>query len=197
MTYESKWVSPSAAVEQLVKSTACSQEQAQWGICRALSDGVIEIRAHLLKHDSTMQTSRDVVTGTVLQIPTELKPNDIDWQHSRPKKPWWLSNYPRHHSGLWHLARIEFSSTNVTRIISPNGATPDAPRSEKKPTRKHRERPSREAAEIAIKDLWPNDLPPPHELQNYQLVDRVIKRIKERGWRVVSRDTILRAAGRK
>ncbi|MCA6104669.1 hypothetical protein [Bradyrhizobium australafricanum] len=179
-----------------MKSRACSLEQAQWGICHALSDGVIEFRARLEHHHSRQQTSKDIVSGNNLQIPTDLTPDDIDWQESRPKKPWRLRELPRHHPGLWSIAGIELSSIDVMAKLLPGAAAPGAPQSDK-PKRKHRERPQRTAAETAINAIWAKDVPPAHELVNDRLVDRVSKWLEQKGLPKVSRDTILRAAGRK
>ena len=53
----------------------------------------------------------------------------------------------------------------------------------------------RDLAERAINALWPNGVPP--ELQNKKIEKRVGEHLKQQGLLQISRDTILRAAGRK
>lgn len=187
MAYTSVWESLSVAAGRLVRASG-SQEQARWDICRALADGAIGVRAKLANHSVRPTRSTVVVCGNQLETPTGLTPEDIDWEHSRPKKAWSVRDLPRYHHGPWYLEYIELSKADVTakllsRVVGP--------------TKKHRGRPQREAAEIAIKALWPDGVPLPRELPNDQLVGRVIKWIKENRLPISGHDTILRAAGRR
>ncbi|MGY8682389.1 hypothetical protein Q2941_32125 [Bradyrhizobium sp. UFLA05-153] len=194
MAYTPHWESLSAAAERLVKA-GCSHKQAQSDICGAVSDGDIRIRAKLGKHAIRPIKSTEVISGNQLEIPTDLKLGDFDWENSRPAKPWFVRNHPRYHHGPWHLEQIELSNTDVTaKLLSSAGPTASPT---VRPAKRHRGRPQREAAEIAIKTLWPDGVPPPRELPNDRLVDRVITWLKQYGLPMSGRDTILRAAGRR
>lgn len=198
MGYSDKWESLSAATERLMQSTGCSQEQGRWDLGRAISDGVIGVRAKLASHDIRPLKSTTVVFGNQLRIPTDLKPEDFNWQTSQPVKPWFLCDVPRHHHGPWQLAHIEVSSSDVTaKLLSQPTANPSAAESDKQPKQNHRESPQLKAAQIAINGLWPKGVPPQHVLRNDLFVSQVNKGLKQNGWGEVSRDTILRAAGRR
>ncbi|MGY4615464.1 hypothetical protein ACVWZ4_000691 [Bradyrhizobium sp. USDA 4472] len=199
VTYTSKWETLSAAADRLAKASGCSQEQARSDVCCALSDGVIALRAKLARHPIRLLTSTEVICGKQLEIPTDLKPNDIDWQDSRPEKPWCLRDHPRLHHGPWYLERIELSTADVTAKLLPEvgpTASPSAPETDKRPKRKQRESTQLKNTQDAINNLW-KDVPPQHVLPNALLDRRVNAWLKEHGRREVSRDTILRAAGRR
>ena len=198
MAYTLTRESLSAAAERLMQASGCSQDQARWDLCRALSGRVIDILAKLQRHDIRPLKSTRIVSGKQLQIPTVLKPDDIDWQNSRPLKPWFLCDVPPLHHGPWHLAHIELFGPDITaKLLSgvEPTASPSAAKSDKQP--KQRESPQLTAAKIAVNKLWPKDVPPQHVLRNDLLVSEVNKWLKQNGQREVSRDTILRAAGRR
>lgn len=193
MAYTSVWESLSVAAGRLVRASG-SQEQARWDICRALADGAIGVRAKLAKHAVRLTRSTVVVCGNQVVIPTDLTPDDFDWEHSRPVKSWFVRDRHYHH-GPWDLEVIELSKADVTaKLLSRVGPTAGPMVG---PSKKHRGRPQREGAEIAIKALWPDGVPLPRELPNDQLVGRVIKWTKENRRPISGHDTILRAAGRR
>ena len=64
------------------------------------------------------------------------------------------------------------------------------------PSRQKRQSPARKAAKIALDSCYPN-VPPQHEVRNKELVAVIQKFMKENSRRVVSADSILRAAKRK
>jgi hypothetical protein len=196
VTYTSKWERLSAAVDRITQSAGISREQAEADLCRALSDGVIEIRARLKKHASGLQLSRDEVNGSYLHIPSQLKSSDFDWRQSRPTAYWELIGLKRHLDGYWQLEWIEVAQTDVTRnLLSPEAsaaqAGPKAPSKEKK----KRATPRLDAANQALAELYKDGIPA-YEV-NDQLVRRVIKHVKEKYKLVVSRETVLRAADRR
>src|SRR5437588_10447752 len=88
VSYNSRWESLSEAADRVMKSTGVPLEQARSDLCKAMSDGDLDIRAKLDAHATRLQTSTVTVIGADLQIPTRLRPDDIDWVHSRPKQPW-------------------------------------------------------------------------------------------------------------
>jgi hypothetical protein len=74
---------------------------------------------------------------------------------------------------------------NRWRSKAAEPAEPAKPRSSRK----------RDLARQAIEALWPDGVP--QELINDRIEDAVVKRLKAKGLPEISRDTILRAAGRK
>lgn len=199
VAYTPGWESLSAAAERLMKASGCTQEQAQWDICRALADGAIGFRVNLAKHAIRPPRSSVLVYGHQLELPTSLTPKDIDWEDSRPTKPWHVRDLPRHHHGPWYLERIELSKADVTAKLLADlalTADPSAPETDKRPKRKQREPTQLKSADDAIRNLW-KDIPPQRVLPN-DLLDRDVNEwLKQHGRREVSRDTILRAAGRR
>jgi len=184
--------------DRLTKASGWSQHQARWDICRAVSDGVIGIHAVLKRHATSGQRSNSVVGADHLEIPN-LKPEDFDWEQSRPMKPWRLRELARHHPGLWHMERIELSRSDATAELlsnlKPRALSPSA--SDKQPMPKSRQTPKLDSAKIAVKTLWPDGPPPPHELPNTLLDRQVNSWLKQNRMVEVSQETVLRAAGRR
>ena len=51
--------------------------------------GTVKIRGKLKRHTTKASLLRTaVLEGKDFQIPTEIKPEDLDWERSRPLKPW-------------------------------------------------------------------------------------------------------------
>jgi hypothetical protein len=139
-----------------------------------------------------------------LAIPRDLGPADIDWENSRPRKPW-------RYGDLWqeflaHIAKLELSSKDVTRVLCGGVAdtsvadiSEDTPRGEELPlVTAGRKRPMRELADHAIGQIFPAGVPSKDELAHDELVQRVADFLKEAGYRhLPGKDTILRAAGRR
>ena len=197
MTYTSKWERLSNAVERIMKSTHPSREQAESDICRAISDRAIGVQAKLARHATGLQTSHVTVGGSNLHIPRPLEPHALDWQHSRPIKPWLISGDPRLRSGHWHFEWIELLQEDVTReILAPEKAIAPA----KAPIaakRKTRATPQLDAAKAALRALFPEGVPSQDVLSNDQLFNKVVKYLEKNNGPHVSRDTVLRAAGRR
>jgi hypothetical protein len=74
------WKRVPDALARLVAGTGIDEAQAKQSTCRAIADHRLKIRV------------RDIVgtvrSGAEFEIPSDLKPSDFDWQHSRPLKPW-------------------------------------------------------------------------------------------------------------
>ena len=64
---------------------------------------------------NTRTASNTVLDGKDFQIPTEIKPDDLDWETSRPVKPWFVRRGSYSIPGYWDLAWIELSRTDVTK----------------------------------------------------------------------------------
>jgi hypothetical protein len=198
MSFTSKWMRLSEAVDRIGKSNAVSLQQARADLCQAMSDGALEIRGRLVRHSTRPQKSTAVVDATQFQTPTTLRPEDIDWTHSRPEKPWVLLHPPpRHHGGPWHLDLVEVSIESATKLFSPEETRTAPDIKADRPARKTREAPQLQAAGLIIAELYPGVVPRQHELPNKKLVQQVNGVRKGKGQPDISQDTILRAAGRR
>jgi hypothetical protein len=190
MRYERPWQRLTEAIESVMAATRCSQEAAQADICRAIDDGAVKIRGKLKRHTVRGITWSDVLEGKDFQIP-ELKPADLDWENSRPVNPWAVHYHVFKIPGHWELEWIEVSRTDVTNVLCVPGESDE-------PTeRASRSRPTRERAQQAISELYPQGVPSPTVLPNAVLCRRVGEKLKELGVGDVSDDSILRAAGRR
>jgi len=101
-----------------VMATGRSKEEAQADICRAIADRAIKIRAQLGRRTITRNTALDtVLDGNDFQIPTAIDPADLDWEMSRPLKPWLVRRGAFEPSGFWELAWIKLSRSDVTNVL--------------------------------------------------------------------------------
>ena len=82
-------------------------------------------------------------------------------------------------------------------VLSPGHGPSSAERAAGKTGVTSKSRPTRDRAQQAIQELYPQGLPSPVELPNWLLCRRVRDKLKERGLLGVSDDTILRAARRR
>jgi hypothetical protein len=118
MAYPTEWMSLNDATARVVAEAECSDCQARTDICQAIADGAIRVRAKLKKHTTRHMTSKESLQAQDLDIPSKLKPTDMDWEGSRPLEPWlvrrgrWFSP-----AGYWELARIELSRTDVRNVL--------------------------------------------------------------------------------
>jgi hypothetical protein len=81
-------------------------------------------------------------------------------------------------------------------VSGPLTHTP-APRAKQRAERTSRRRPARARAESALNELYPNGVPDQISKSDAELVRSVEAKITKRRQQPVSRDTILRAAGRR
>jgi len=182
----------------MMKSAGISREQAETDLCRALSDGDIEVRIKLAKHSFRLQTSsEDPVGGSDLQIPTQLKPSDFDWQRSRPIRPWFISKRSPRHGGQWYLEWIEVSAKHVMLLHSRPCSPVDDLAPATKLKRKTRTRPIRSRAKDGLNACYPDGVPAQDVVPNDELCGEVLRYLKRNGQPAVSSDTILREAGRR
>ncbi|SRR6266508_3721973 len=191
MAYVSKWERLSDAVMRVMAACGLSKDEAQTDICRAIADGAVNIRGSLKRHTTKRLSASDtVLEGADFQIPTEIKSEDLDWERSRPVKPWMVR--PGNYSlpGSWDLEWIELFRTDVTKVLCTQHSF-----SEK--SRTSRSRPGLERAQRAIKVLYPQGVPEQAAEPNAKLCRRVGEELKKAGLPGVSDDTILRAAGRR
>jgi hypothetical protein len=198
MPYVRAWERLSEAVTFVMAAASCSQEEAKAAICQAIADGAIEIRGKLKRHTTRSITSKDVLAGTDLKIPPDIKPNELDWDQSRPLNPWPIRREIFGFSGLWELEWIELSSADVASFLC-SAAERDQldQRSSPKVGARSRRRPAHERALQVIDELFPQGVPEQADLPNTLLCRRVGDKLKKLGKLNVSDDTILRAAGRR
>ena len=79
MPYVSEWELLSDAATRVNEAAGGSKDETQLGICQAIADGVVKIRCRLKRHTTKPMTSKAVLEGTAFQIPTAIKPKDLDW----------------------------------------------------------------------------------------------------------------------
>jgi hypothetical protein len=193
------WERLSDVLIRVVTANGQSSDQAhQADICRAIADRTVEIRVKLKRHVTRATTSSETLPGSAFQIPMDLKPDDLDWEQSRPKVAWLVPRdrgYRVH--GYWELALIEVSRADVTAELC-GGEDPVA--TETTPARSTttgRTRPVRESALRAIDELYAQGKPSQSSEPNKKLCSRVNDWLKDHGMHPVSHDTILRAAKRR
>jgi hypothetical protein len=124
MAYTPKWESLSAACERVMTAAGLAKDEAQKDICQAIADRAVDVRVKLREHATKFTRSSDVLEGPVLEIPTTLKPEDFDWDQSRPIKQWFVRRGMYSLPGFWHLAIIEVSGVDVTNelcAVAPRG----------------------------------------------------------------------------
>ena len=198
MTYESIWWALPEALERVMATTGGTEPEVKADICRAIVDGAIGHRGKLKEDRTKLRTSDAVVEGKELRPWHGLKPEDLDWENSRPLKLWEVAAPRLRVSKLWYLDRIELSVADVTQHLgqptrqgeAPQGALSNAGAGS-------RSRPARERVLQAIAELYPQGVPTQAAVPNASLCRRVARWVRERGLLVVSEDTILRAAGRR
>jgi hypothetical protein len=144
------------------------------------------------------KASSIVLDGDAFQIPTDLKPEDLDWDHSRPKKPWLVRRGRFELPGFWELEWIELNAADVTRVLctadEPQRPTPAPP---SRSAARRRARPERERVERVLGELFPQGIPDQAAVPNSILCRRVGERLRRDGLPDVSNDTMLRAAKRR
>ena len=198
MAYVAQWERLSDAATRVATAAGVSKDKAQSDLCQAIADGAVNIRCKLKKHTTRHLTSKGVLQGTDFDIPTKIRLQDLDWERSRPVKPWTVRRGNYSLPGSWDLEWIEVLRTDVTNALCPaatRGETAQRASSPKEP--KTKSRPTREGAKRAIQELYPGGLPDQTALPNATLYRRVSEKLKALGLPGVSDDTILRAALRR
>jgi hypothetical protein len=114
--YVSAWERLPDTVERVTAGRR-PKELAQADLCRAIADGAVKIRCELQKQRSKGFTSRTVLEGKNFEIPAEIKPEDLDWERSRPLKPWLVRRECYSMPGYWDLAWIEVCRADVTKVL--------------------------------------------------------------------------------
>jgi hypothetical protein len=197
MPYIGAWERLPDALQRVAAANGLSEDEAKVCICKAVADRTVKIRTKLKRHmTKKLRASDTVLEGQALNIPSELGLADLDWEQSRPLRPWVVRRGSYDVPGLWSLEWIELSRTDVTNVLCQVGRQPD-PEPLSKTSVKSKGRPLFDAAKRAIDALYPQGLPDPAVASDKILCWRVREKLKGLGILSISDDTILRAAGRR
>jgi hypothetical protein len=114
-----EWESLADALRRVVDIES-TREAAKKAICDHISQDLIKVRV------MPIGSERFITGGSVVDVPQVLKPSDLDWKRSRPKKPWDI-DFSRGRYGweLREIARLELSTYDTQWRL---GNAPDAPR---------------------------------------------------------------------
>jgi hypothetical protein len=83
-----------------------------------MADGAVRIRSQLERHTTNGFTAAGtVLQGTNFQIPPKITPEDLDWEGSRPLKPWLVRRGAFSLPGYWNLEWIEVCMADVTNVF--------------------------------------------------------------------------------
>ena len=127
MAYVSQWECLSDVLTRVMEANGCLNHEAQSDICRAIADGAIEFRCKLKKHATGPMRANDTVLETkAFEISPEIKPEDLDWERSRPRKPWRVRRGAFPSPGDWELEWIELRRTDVTNRLCIGGERGEA-----------------------------------------------------------------------
>jgi hypothetical protein len=193
VTYESPWERLSDALARL-EAAGLPTEEAQSDICRAMADRAINFRGRLKKQANGPMRSNDILEGSEFELAATIKPEDLDWERSRPIKPLPVRR-PHPYHGFWELEWIELFVPDIIERFGGAQQRGKASRSIKPAAAKGQ--PTFDRAKRAITELWPDGPPEQAVLPNKKLVGLVEEKLKELGLPRGSPDTILRAAGRR
>jgi hypothetical protein len=152
------------AVTEVTASTESTEKQAKIDICRAIADESIDIEAKLRWHTTKGLVSKGTVDGRSLEIPKNLKPDDLDWENSRPRKSWAVRRGSHPAPGHWELASIEVSREDIAAVLCEERERPITVAAVQAPSKKSS--PLLGRARRQIKQEYPNGVPDQAELSN-------------------------------
>jgi hypothetical protein len=193
--YVAAWERLQKAMDR-VMATGLTEDEAKSDLCQAISDRTIAIRLQPGKNTTTgMTTHGTVLNGDDVEIPARLSPNDIDWNNSRPLRPWAVRR--ERLRGYWRIEWVEVLSSDVTRIVCGSRSEPKQTVPSNAQTRRGKSSPALARARSALEQLHPDGVPGEAVVSNMDLYRAVGTKLKDMGLPDVSNDTILRAAGRR
>ncbi|HEX4651777.1 MAG TPA: hypothetical protein VH250_09790, partial [Granulicella sp.] len=176
MPYPPGWERLSDAAARVMAAAGVSKEQAQTDISQAIADGTVEIRCKLEKHTTRhSRSSKTVLDGKDFEKPTDLKFEDLDWERSRPLKPWFVRRGGSVPAGYWDLEWIELSRTHVTNVLCAAGTPDESAQPAHETGARSRSRPAFDRAQRAIKEEYPHGVPDQAAEPNANLCGRVGK----------------------
>src|SRR2546430_1867487 len=104
-------------------------------------------------------TSKDVLKGEAFEIKTEIKPEELDWENSRPVKPWRVRRGAFEPPGPWDLEWIELCRSDVTKAFGLAGGEGGPAERATKKSPSSKKRPASERATRALDELYPKACP--------------------------------------
>ena len=118
MAYLSPWERLSEALDRVMAADGRSKEQAQTYICVAIAGRTINFQAKLRRHETKpLRDSVSILEGRDFHIPHKIKPEDLDWEQSRPLKPWPVKREDHIIHGRWYLEWIELCREEVSKVL--------------------------------------------------------------------------------
>ena len=108
-------------------SAGMTEHEAKVWICQAIGHGAVDIRARLGKHVNGISTAHKIVLkGSDFHVPTEIQPDQLDWNQSRPTKPWVVRRESFRPHGGWNLDWIKLSLAQVSELLGDSKEAPPA-----------------------------------------------------------------------
>lgn len=127
MPYTPDWVSIADALTRVVNS-GVAEDQAKLDLCRAVADRRINVRVRIALADRTGRGQ--VFSNGNVGVPPHLAPEDLDWVHSCPLKPWAIGPMLGQHYSGWKwenrsLDLIELATDDVSEVLSAGAGAED------------------------------------------------------------------------
>jgi hypothetical protein len=168
MIYVPDWETIAEGATRIASATGVSESEAKFGLCGAIADKKILIRATVANGE--YYGGRTFEGPDQIEIPLRLKPADIDWTTSRPKASWEVGRYRNEID--WEprlIALVEVSTRDVIAIFRPlaSGAN-SAVRAPKPQTGKY----------LLVMDrlahLYPGGVPEPARVPRQALIQNLL-----------------------
>jgi hypothetical protein len=199
MAYVPQWERLADALKRVV-AAGVAEEEAKADICNAIADRNIRVRFLTSKiwaegkPGGSIGFAETTCDGSEVDIPATLRPADFDWRISRQVDSW-RKRGPDAWTVLYfeNVNRMELYAPDVTRVLIDSASNGHG----RQIGRSNRSRAFRELGEQALKALFQNGIPDRTQMTNQKLCGAVQDWLKQNGHRVISCDTILRAAGRR
>jgi len=112
------WERLSAATERVMATARLSKEDAPSLICLAIADGILKFRGKVGQHATRPIYGNRVLEKEHFEILAEIKPEDLDWEKSRPLNPCGVRREILNQPGLWNVDWIEVFSADVTKLCT-------------------------------------------------------------------------------
>ena len=114
------WLRLSEALAEIVGQTSLSEGEAKGLLCNAIADLQIKIDIELREHVTRHTTAHGQrFSGSDIQIPKHLKPDDFDFENSRPYAPWLITHQQNSHlAGYWSIESMNLVGLTSTRSLA-------------------------------------------------------------------------------
>jgi hypothetical protein len=120
VAYTPVWEPLADALKRIMATGVC-EEEAKADLCRAVADRKIDVRVRIATSDYDMPNQ--VFSDGNVGVPSHLRPEDLDWTHSRPFAKWPIGpKLGQHYAWItrWKdrpLDLIELSTVDVVEIL--------------------------------------------------------------------------------